>query len=226
LWHNDALLLVKGKVELRDGKIQVLCDSAEEYQIPTEDGRPTTDVTSPSPVNGQPSAVQFAMPDETEAAIAEIDPFAEDAFVPESEVKSQRSAVSDQSSAGNGQRSAVSGQNGGNGGAPVAKSNGGNGGYAPKIEPARATESPARYQAARHLRIFLARSNDYDEDLRRMRELLSLLASADGRDRFTFYVPNPQGVVQLDFPNHSTSYTQVQVPLDELMSEWGTLEVQ
>jgi hypothetical protein len=117
--------------------------------------------------------------------------------------------------------------NGGNGGALAAKSNGGNGGmFAPTIEPVRVAESVTAYQPARHLRIFLTRTNNCDEDVRRMRELLTLLSSAEGRDRFTFYVPNPQGVVQLDFPNHSTSYSQVQSTLDEWMGEWGTLEVQ
>jgi hypothetical protein len=117
-------------------------------------------------------------------------------------------------------------QGAGNGGAPVAKSDGDGGTHAVTAEPARVAESPVPYQTIRHLRIFLTRTSDYDEDVRRMRELLALLASVDGRDRFTFYVPNPQGVVQLDFPNHSTSYAQVQSSLDELMGEWGTLEVQ
>ncbi len=83
-----------------------------------------------------------------------------------------------------------------------------------------------RYQPARHLRIFLTRTNNHDEDVRRMRELLALLASAEGRDSFTFFVPNPQGIVQLDFPNHSTSYTALQDSLHQAIGNWGTLEVQ
>ncbi|MEW5717760.1 MAG: DNA polymerase III subunit alpha [Chloroflexota bacterium] len=235
LWRADALLLVKGKVELRDGKIQVLCDSAEEYQLPTDDGRRTTDNGVTPSVSSSPAPVQVAMPDAEEAAIAEVDPFAEDnAFLPPlpEEVNSEQSTVdSIQSSASSSQKENGNGRaekpSSGNGGAPSAKSNGVNGGmYAPVAEPACAAEPAARYQAARHLRIFLSRTNDYDEDLRRMRELLALLSNADGRDRFTFYVPNPQGVVQLDFPNHSTSYTQVQSSLDEMLDQWGTLEVQ
>ncbi len=31
LWVDDTIVLVKGRVELRDGKIQVICDSAEEF---------------------------------------------------------------------------------------------------------------------------------------------------------------------------------------------------
>ena len=250
LWQVESLLLVKGKVELRDGKLQILCDSAEEYVIPTADERPPTAVLSPSTIGSQPSPVQYAMPDAEEATLADI--VAEmsaddDTFLPPppeeppEEVgwqlakapSHQNSAVSSQKADGNGHAEKSNGNapaaktNGGNGGAPVAKSNGGNSGmYSPIVEPARAAESSTRYQATRHLRIFLARSDNSDEDVRRMRELLALLSSADGRDRFTFYVPNPQGVVQLDFPNHSTSYSQVQSTLDELMGEWGTLEVQ
>ncbi len=249
LWRVETLLLVKGKVELRDGKFQVLCDSAEEYVIPTADERPPTTVLSPSIVGSHPSPVQYAMPDAEEAALADVVaeiPADDGAFLPpppeeppeevnreQSTVSRTQNSVSSQKADGSGHAEKSNGNapiaksNGGNGGTPAAKSNGGNSGmYSPIAEPARAAESSTRYQATRHLRIFLARTNDYDEDVHRMRELLSLLSSADGRDRFTFYVPNPQGVVQLDFPNHSTSYSQVQSTLDELMGEWGTLEVQ
>jgi len=212
VWRNDTVVLVKGKAEFRNGKIQVLCDSAEEYQLLTDD-EPATDTAS-SPNRGQPSAVQYAMPEEEEAAIAEMDPFAdEEMFVPppppEPDDRQQTTDTREP-------RVEVGGQD----------TTGGNGGSASAVSPMRVAEAPTRYQPARHLRIFLTRTNDYDEDVRRMRELLALLSSVDGHDRFTFYVPNPQGIVQLDFPNHSTSYAQVQGTLDELMSEWGTIEVQ
>ena len=248
LWHAEALLLVKGKVELRDGKLQVLCDSAEEYEITsTEDRLPAAAVPS-SVASGLPSPVQFAIPDAQEAAIAQAGEILEEIsagdvadlppppeeppseFSEQSRVNSEQSAVNRAASPEDSIQSPVASHqkpNSGNGGALAAKSNGGNGGmYAPTIEPVRVAESATAYQPARHLRIFLTRTNNCDEDVRRMRELLTLLSSAEGRDRFTFYVPNPQGVVQLDFPNHSTSYSQVQSTLDEWMGEWGTLEVQ
>ena len=96
--------------------------------------------------------------------------------------------------------------------------------------PAAAVATAARVMTAngapRHLRIFFERTNDQDEDVRRMRELLNLLRSKPGRDRFTFFVPNPQGTVQLDFPNFTTSYAAVQEPLNQMVSEWGSMEVQ
>jgi hypothetical protein len=238
LWRADVLLLVKGKVELREGKLQVLCDTAEEYQLLTDEGRPMTeDASSPSSVNGHPPPVQYAIPDPEEAAIADVIggiPVDDGAFLPPPPEEPPEAANSQQwtvdsgrkTTGGNGGAAAAK-SDGGNGSAAVAKSDGGNGGmYAATAEPARVAESSMPYQTIRHLRIFLTRTNDCDEDVRRMRELLAVLSSADGRDRFTFYVPNPQGVVQLDFPNHSTSYAQVQSSLDELMGEWGTLEVQ
>jgi DNA polymerase-3 subunit alpha len=233
LWHTEAIVQVKGKVELRDGKVQILCDSAQEYHI------------EEMPADTEPPAsVQYAMADANEVAIADSAPMIEEARAeyiidenvppPPEEPPDEFSSVNRRpSTVGSEKQNArndpppanenqiVEKQNGlanGNG-----KSNGGNGDKANFTAPA----APAtRFQPPKHLRIFLQRTNDYDEDVRRMRELLMLLSSVDGHDRFTFYVPNPQGVVQLDFPNHSTSYAQVQVSLDELMSEWGTLEIQ
>jgi len=90
----------------------------------------------------------------------------------------------------------------------------------------RAAKEPGSVYSSRHLRITLERTNDYDEDMRRMREVFRVLTSVTGRDRFTFYVPNPQGTVQLDFPNHSTSYGAVAPLLSEFVGEWCSMEVQ
>ncbi len=96
----------------------------------------------------------------------------------------------------------------------------------PNVGDVVAYAGTSRSGAPRHLRIYLERAGDYDEEVRRMRELLNLLRSAPGRDRFTFFVPNPQGVVQLDFPNFTTSLTTVEEALIPMVNEWGSLEVQ
>ncbi len=80
-------------------------------------------------------------------------------------------------------------------------------------------------QRPKHVRITLTRTNDHDEDVMRMRELFRLLTSTQGRDRFTFFVPNPNGVVQLDFPQYTTSYRVIEDLLARMISEWGTMEV-
>jgi DNA polymerase III subunit alpha len=46
LWETDRIVLLRGKVEARDEKIQVICDAAEEY---TNDPRPA----GSSPEDGQ-----------------------------------------------------------------------------------------------------------------------------------------------------------------------------
>lgn len=244
LWRVESIAQIKGKVELRDGKVQILCESAEEYHVEqvSESHGPAT------------APVQFVMPDANEAARAEAAAVIEESRAgyvadaddaaavppPPAEPPDEFAVGSRQPAGTSGQPSAVSGQsaigkvkgnldapaaktNGGNGGAP--QSNGGNGECVTRSVSATPATT-ARYQPPKHLRIFLQRANNHDEDVRRMRELLMVLASAEGHDRFTFYVPNPQGVVQLDFPNHSTSYVQVQSSLDEVMNDWGTLEVQ
>ena len=84
---------------------------------------------------------------------------------------------------------------------------------------------PSASQPKRHLRIYLQRAEDYEEEVRRMREVLNLLRSTPGPDRFSFFVPNPQGMVQLDFPNFTTSYSEIEEPLAELVEAWGSLDV-
>jgi DNA polymerase-3 subunit alpha len=226
LWRVEALVMVKGKVESREGRIQLLCETASAYQPPA--------ATEEASVASSPDAVQFVIPDDGEAALADASAVIEEALEVESmppppeeppeEVGEQWSVVNDQPAAGGTARVAESKPeyaakaNGGNGSA--AKADGGNG----RAEPAPRVAPPNG--PARHLRIYFARTNDQDEDVRRMRELLNLLRSTPGHDRFTFFVPNPQGIVQLDFPNFSTSYAAVQELLDPLVNEWGSMEVQ
>jgi DNA polymerase-3 subunit alpha len=253
LWRTDSLVQMKGRVELREGKVQVLCESASEYQVPTDDDRsptadnrpltadgrpPTTDGSRLSVVGSQPSVVQFAMPDDSEAAVADVsalveeaqmlddDAFADmpppppdeppsDLVAPESRLQTtdHRPQITDYT------------QQTADRPAPMAE-------HAREIAESkpmyatRAHDVAAPYNGTRHLRIFLARTNDQDEDVRRMRELFALLTSTPGQDRFTFFVPNPQGTVQLDFPNHTTSFVALQEPLTRMVGEWGTLEVQ
>ncbi len=222
LWQNDAVVFVKGKVDVREEKLQVICDAAEEYNL-----------SLPSAASPTATTVQYAMPDADEAALAEIEvPFEDQVHLlpppeepPEDGVQcsvgSVQCSVSGQEAGGRRQE-AEGGREEAEDGRQVAESGNGSEG---SVEPKHVAEARASYQPARHLYIFLARTNDYAEDVRRMRELFTLLSSARGNDRFTFYVPNPQGIVQLDFPNHSTSYSQVQNTLNELMREWGKLEV-
>jgi DNA polymerase-3 subunit alpha len=249
LWSVDAIVLVKGKVELRDGKVQILCESAEEYEITTEDGGRTTEEMS---MVNQSTPVQFAMPDADEAALAESAPMIEEArgeYNVDENIPPCPEEPPDEFLVDGQEQSAVSNQpapsvanqpvkpaqlpvanipekrpvNGTSSAPQAASTSNKNGnGDVPQL-PA----TPAKpYQPPKHLRIFFNRTQNHDEDVRRMRELLMLLSSVEGNDRFTFYVPNPQGVVQLDFPNHSTSYAHLESSLNEMLGEWGTLEVQ
>ncbi len=264
LWRLEAIVLARGKVELRDGKTQILCDSADEYDPPAvsdDPNVPPTDHSQPVPSSSN-APIQYAMPaDDHQAAMVDVAELIDDlpmsyedaiANLPppeeppdegewmvdkgQSAVASQPPTANHQTTSANHPSAAVTapfkpnGHDTGDGNGHT-KPNGSNGGAHAAVPaatpvPTRAAESPARYQPARHVYIRLTRSQDHDEEVRRLKELLSLLVSANGRDRFTFYVPNPQGTVQLDFPNHSTNYGVLQEPLMQMIGEWGTVEVQ
>lgn len=114
--------------------------------------------------------------------------------------------------------------NGGNGkqhGGSVARSNP----PARESSPQCAPASSGRSEANRMLRVRIQRSNDMELDTRRMRELVKLLRSAEGRDRFALVVPHGTGRALLEFPNFYTNYETVYTPLLDMIAEWGELEI-
>jgi hypothetical protein len=80
---------------------------------------------------------------------------------------------------------------------------------------------PPRSGGVRRLRVRLQRTNDDALDTRRMREVVKLLRSAEGRDRFALVVPSHKSYVELDFPNYYTNIDQVRSPLEALVTDWG-----
>lgn len=121
-------------------------------------------------------------------------------------------------------------------GVAIPSKNSGNGGTrpqhaapAPRGNPAR--ESTVLYSAqrsgtARRLRVrFLERTNDEALDTKRMREVVKLLRSAEGRDRFALIVPSQSSWVELDFPNFYTNIDQVMPTLMQRVGDWGQIEI-
>lgn len=227
LWGNDAVLKVKGKVESREGKVKILCETAAEYKIETLERSNVSTLKTETP-----APIQIAIADTDEASVAEAAELTEEIIAidsfemppPPEEPPSEFLAAMEYAPTSRVQ--------------PIANS---------RIEPyaaatiaAVATQPtsppiesrPTVYSVgspdhrARHVRITLTRTNDHDEDVSRMRELFRLLTSTQGRDRFTFFVPNPNGIVQLDFPNYTTSYRVIEDHLAKLVQDWGTMDVQ
>lgn len=123
-------------------------------------------------------------------------------------------------------------------GVAIPSKNGGNGGAHPRhsAQPPHgnmggsAREAPSSYvprsgAGARRLRVRLQRTNDDTLDTKRMREVVKLLRSAEGRDRFALIVPSQKSWVELDFPNFYTNIDQVTSSLVEMVSDWGQVEL-
>lgn len=213
LWNSDAILKIKGKVESRDGKVKILCESAGEYKVEIDPSSPVTPPVKGVENQREPAAVQIAMADADEASIADSAGVAEE-LIETDPIETPPPPEE-----------------------PPSEFLASQPGAAPAIAPRSKSEAPssanptlysvgASEHRTRHVRITLSRTNDHDEDVSRMRELFALLTSTQGRDRFTFFVPNPNGIVQLDFPNFSTSYRVIEDHLAEMVREWGTMEVQ
>ncbi len=120
---------------------------------------------------------------------------------------------------------AIPSKNGGGGRAP-------HGSAAPRGNgaPANAArENVAAYQPRTSsnlkVRVRFQRSYDQQLDTKRMRDVVKLLRSADGRDRFALIVPLQASWVELDFPNYYTNFQTVQQQLFDLVDDWGEVEI-
>lgn len=88
-------------------------------------------------------------------------------------------------------------------------------------QPTPVYETEATYQAVQsqpapaqadgmvpnHLHITIPRSGNLAEDKHRLRMVFTLLIQYQGRDLFSFYIPNGVKDIQIDFPNQTTHYT-------------------
>jgi hypothetical protein len=115
------------------------------------------------------------------------------------------------------------------GGVPIPSKNGG---IAP--QPAAPTPRPtvnstaresvpsyAPMRGGRRVRVRLHRTHDDALDTKRMRDVVKLLRSQEGRDRFALVVPSQKSSVELDFPNFYTNIDTVMPMLLEKVSGWG-----
>ncbi len=67
-----------------------------------------------------------------------------------------------------------------------------------------------------HVHITISRTHDQDDDIQRMKEIYNLMSAEEGQDRFSFYIVDESGTLQLDFPNAKTRYsTELQSKLVE-----------
>ncbi len=77
----------------------------------------------------------------------------------------------------------------------------------------------------RRVRVKIQRTHDDALDTKRMREVVRLLRSAEGRDRFALILPSQESWVELDFPNYYTNIEQVKHALLDMVADWGQVEI-
>ena len=75
------------------------------------------------------------------------------------------------------------------------------------------------------VRVRLMRTHDHALDTKHMRDVVKLLRSVEGRDRFALIVPMQESWVELDFPNYYTNYQTVQHKLLDMVDDWGEVEI-
>ncbi len=122
------------------------------------------------------------------------------------------------------------------GGVPIPSKNGGNGTNAHGHASARGNSgsSHARENGSTYMprtssnlkvRVRLMRTHDHALDTKHMRDVVKLLRSVEGRDRFALIVPMQESWVELDFPNYYTNYQTVQHKLLDMVDDWGEVEI-
>jgi DNA polymerase III alpha subunit len=75
------------------------------------------------------------------------------------------------------------------------------------LSPAEEPAPPPPVGMRPGLHITLPRTGDLVQDKHRLAQMIDLLLQEPGQDRFCLYIPNGEGKVQIDFPNHTTRYT-------------------
>jgi hypothetical protein len=192
LWAEDRLVVVKGKVSIRDGRPSVIVDQGREFD-PKIDGQgtlkehgepaprpaangsvfPVRSAARPAPAEGRPADEEVAV-----AGAPDLSEPPEEPPLP----------------AGFGEPRVGAG-----------------------VRPAAREAAPARH--VRQLRVTFRRSGDEDADKHKLGEVYRLLKARPGDVSFCFYVASSQGRVQLEFPDVTTAYTPSLC--DELASRFG-----
>jgi DNA polymerase III subunit alpha len=250
LMRDEALVLVRGKVQVRESKVTILADSIKKYPLQHESAKENTKDAKGANESSKDAKEEYAKGDAPTTVVPPIllapvpasitDVVGEDVLSaldewvpPPEEFRIEGEGEADPPSplptlnlsAGLTIPSKANIGNGINGGnADEAGSAQGNGGAQPA-----ATHEPVPTYAARgagrSVRVRIQRSHDADEDIRRMRDLVRVFRSAEGHDRFSLIVPHVDGNVQLDFPNYYTNYDILASQLRDMIADWGELEV-
>lgn len=267
----DALVLVRGKVQVREDKLAILADLIWNYPIETL--KPEAVAQADRPIPGIFSNTPVIVPPLAPSVNEIVDRIMDDWLEPAGSWEEQETTNDAQQTTDDRRQTTDERQPTNNeqqitknelekpmnepippaeniappapvpdlklgNGIPIPSKNGGNGGGRPQhAAPAPrgnvgnlARDASVSYtmrsgSGARRMRVRLQRTNDDSLDTKRMREVVKLLRSAEGRDRFALIVPSQKSWIELDFPNYYTNIDQVTPTLMEMVSDWGQVEI-
>jgi len=212
LWALDKIVIVRGKVDVRNGRASILADSVQDYVEGAHVIEDTTSVayryrqagaspalSSRPPAAGHPTPSSDSEDDEL-AYLAEENPFAAEApewLEPDEEpaprpahrLPAVRPEPQPEPALEEAQQAA-----------PASHP------QAAHADPGQASAAPpASTPKPRLLRLTFHRTDSLDADRRRLAELVALLSRFEGEDRFEIIIEaNGSARYQLEFPNNRT----------------------
>ena len=216
LWEEDAILVVAGKVDSRDERLQVVVDSAEPYQVPGEDADAGAEQAGEGGLvePGRAAAGRAGELARPRANGNGRGPHLEEAGGIASARDAARAAkehagaeLAAATAVPNGKAKATRSRD-----EPAEKANGGRSGHA---------------QAPRRLALIFTRSDDGKEDVARFHRLHELLCShAGGSDSLAIrLVAEGQPTVELEMAGFAVRYNpQLARELKQLLGEGSVLE--
>ncbi len=241
-WREDQILLVVGKVESREDRVQVICDLArplESVELPAEAN--VDELEGPDaagdlePPAGRPASASSASDAVPSSEAGSLDP----ERTPTSNGNGSDGAIPPQPASGddredletNGAAVAVNGS-------PISASP--RPASPEKPEPASpepSSSAPASPEPVSpeptspehppyRLTVTLPRSDDHERDIHLIGMVFQTITGYEGRDRFSLCVANGAGTVELDFPNDTTRYCVGLVQAVEKLVGAGQVAVQ
>jgi DNA polymerase-3 subunit alpha len=204
LIHEEAVLLVEGKVDSASASPKLLVDKIDEVSMDDVHNLPVKAQSESDPIEDAQSTRSVPLTNKEivtgiadwdaggASALDPLDIFIEEDWEPEVELILEEEPVA----------------------APVIES------IEIKPPPLPILDPQANKNGARMITVTLRSSHDRDRDVRRMKSVQGLMQSCPGKDHFTFHIVEDDKWCLIEFPNHTTGINpELTSRLDEMVGK-------